>query len=395
MYSCHKNSYLQGNFKEINAGLLNRCVQRAWTDFVNIDEHDLDPAFNRLSSAHPNIPVQNVDVTKRPEGFGKWAMPKLRRDLHNKDPTIVTAALASISDLVHDPERCYEAIKLKILDRMVDLIYHETSSVREKTAHALKSIAGVAEGKVAIVENDSLMNNLLDRVEDQFTEIRLQTAACIEMIARYWKTADVLVECGFIQVLLNNLDDVCKIVEIHLETLNSLFYCDGKQLAIEEDGFEALHRLLERDEGKIMSLACMCLAKLCSIKEGRKMAKQMNILPQLNVLLNDERVEVHTAAAQAIMFCTIISSEKNRASQIKGLPKRLAQLCKNKLRPNCQMYAIKALTCICEHPLIRKEVSQHYYHEVVNIQLNESIPEMRLYKNSLMSMLHWLPHTNE
>lgn len=40
-----------------------------------------------------------------------------RRELHSKNLEVVVAALTSISDLVHDPEKCYEAINLKIVDR--------------------------------------------------------------------------------------------------------------------------------------------------------------------------------------------------------------------------------------------------------------------------------------
>lgn len=47
-------------------------------------------------------------------------------------------------------------------------------------------------------------------------------------------------EAGFIQVLLTNLNDDTEIVEIHLETLKSLLYCDGKKIALDEQGFDTL-----------------------------------------------------------------------------------------------------------------------------------------------------------
>lgn len=46
-------------------------------DFLHSDEHDLDPPFNRLTSEQPNIPIQNIDITRRPLGFGNVAMKKL------------------------------------------------------------------------------------------------------------------------------------------------------------------------------------------------------------------------------------------------------------------------------------------------------------------------------
>lgn len=50
----------------------------------------------------------------------------------------------------------------------------------------------------------------------------------------------MLVEAGFIPVLLTNLNDYTQIVEMHLETLKWLLYCDGKKIALDEQGFETL-----------------------------------------------------------------------------------------------------------------------------------------------------------
>lgn len=42
-----------------------------------IDAFDTSPPFLRLSSQQPNIPIKKVDVTRRPLGFGRVAMPLL------------------------------------------------------------------------------------------------------------------------------------------------------------------------------------------------------------------------------------------------------------------------------------------------------------------------------
>lgn len=81
------------------------------------DFYDGEPFCLRLTSNQPDLPVQNVDVTRNPLAFGRLALLKLRKELHNKDEMIVTQALYSLSDLVHDPEKAFEAIRLKIPDR--------------------------------------------------------------------------------------------------------------------------------------------------------------------------------------------------------------------------------------------------------------------------------------
>lgn len=44
-----------------------------------IDTADLEPPLQRLTSEQPNIPIENVDVTRQSIAFGRWAIPKLVR----------------------------------------------------------------------------------------------------------------------------------------------------------------------------------------------------------------------------------------------------------------------------------------------------------------------------
>lgn len=70
----------------------------------------------------------------------------------------------------------------------MDLICHENIAIRERTAYTLKVVAGVAMGKEAIVHNNWLLTNLLDKVEDEYPEVRIHIAGCLEMVARFWKS---------------------------------------------------------------------------------------------------------------------------------------------------------------------------------------------------------------
>lgn len=59
-----------------------------------------------------------------------------RRELKDKNPQVVIAAIESICDLVYNAERGYEAIQLKIVDRYVDI-----------TFSFLKYISGCCNGR--------------------------------------------------------------------------------------------------------------------------------------------------------------------------------------------------------------------------------------------------------
>ncbi|XP_060531807.1 radial spoke head 14 homolog [Cylas formicarius] len=393
MQPCHHYSYLQGDFENVNPRILNRSAQKA---YKNIDRHSdervLEPVFNRLTSAQPNIPVAKVDVTRRPQGYGKWALPKLKRELHDKNPQIVVAAITSICDLVHDPERAYEAIKIKVIDRLVDLIRHEDGAIRERATNTLTGLAGLAAGREAIVGNKLLLANLADIVDDENLGVRIHVAACLEMVARFWMTADVLVDAGFIQILLGTIvNERPEVVDKQLDTLESLIYGKGKEIVIQEGGFQTLIKFLEHEENSIAAKTCKLIALMCYTEEGRKLSKELDLLPILNRLLHYTESEVHTAAAEAIMVCTITSEEKIRASTIKSMMKRLVQLSRTKLNATTQVFAIKALTSICEHPEMRREINEKYKAQIEDIQLGD-FPNADKFKEDLIKIVDWVPY---
>ncbi|RZB39707.1 rhabdoid tumor deletion region protein 1, partial [Asbolus verrucosus] len=258
-----------------------------------ITDPDFEPPFFRLTSEQPDIPIDGIDPTRRPVAFGKWALPKLRRELHHKDELVVIQALTSICDLVHDPEKAYEAINLKIPDRLTDLLVDPLAPIRERAVLALSILAGSGDGKDAIVKNIILVENLKLCLGDTQPSIRLKTAACTEIIARTWMAADVLVEREFIESLLKYVEDEFdKIIELHLETLKSLMYGCGKCVALKNDGFKVFD------------------------------------------------IPTCTSAASVIMFCTVKTKAKHLAADIKTLPKRLIKLSTNPLNPNLQMYCL-------------------------------------------------------
>lgn len=48
--------------------------------------------------------------TQAPVAFGNWALPKLTVELQDDELVSRQRALTALCDLVHDPERAYEAI---------------------------------------------------------------------------------------------------------------------------------------------------------------------------------------------------------------------------------------------------------------------------------------------
>ncbi|XP_057658841.1 uncharacterized protein LOC130895517 [Diorhabda carinulata] len=392
MHSINKNSYLHNYLEDINPRLINRCVEKAM-GYKIIDEHDLEPPFNRLISEQPNIPVKNLDLIHRPIGFGRYAMPKLRRELHNKDPTVVIAAIESISELVVDSSRAYEALELRIVERMTHLLVDENPAIRERCARALTILAILADAKKKIVANKILLNNISVCSEDPYEEVRLHVAELLERLSEFWLTADSLVEFGFIQIILHILQSSEEkyIMLIHLRTLRCMLYgIQGKMIALEYSGYHILMSFLNDENSEVLAAALECTALLTSTCIGEKLARESNLLNTLDKLLQDESVEVYTQAAHCIMFCTVKGTGKIMASKYPRMVHRLIELCQNKENLSTQIFGLSALKNICEHPAVRKRVNAEYRREIGMIQIGAD-PCIQAYKDSLLTVISWSP----
>lgn len=69
---------------------------------------------------------------------------------------------------------------------MADLLGDPLTPIRERTALALTILAGLGDGKDAIVQNHTILGNLTVGLGDIEPSVRLKIAACLEMLARSW-----------------------------------------------------------------------------------------------------------------------------------------------------------------------------------------------------------------
>lgn len=70
--------------------------------------------------------------------------------------------------------------------RMADLLSHQNPSVREVTCLALTTIAGLSDGKTAIINNRLIVDNLILLLEDTEADVRIKAASLLEMLAATW-----------------------------------------------------------------------------------------------------------------------------------------------------------------------------------------------------------------
>lgn len=356
MYSPHKHSYLQCRSSDVNPRIINRSVNLARNQ-LTIDTADIEPPFLRLCSEQPSIPIQNVDVTRRLQAFGRYALPKLRRELYSKDDTVRIKALNSIMDLMHDPLKAYEAFKLKIPEKMFELLLSSNKNVREYTLMTLNVMTGLADGCNILVNSTVFLENLITVLKDKSSGVRIKAAVLLESLSKSWMAANELVTSGFIPIILDSLlKEKEAITAFYLKALANLLHSEGRLIADEYGAFKILIKLFERTDLNILSGTANCIGFLAVTAQGKEMAFKADVLEKLNKLLHDVNKEVICAAAFAIMNCTLLTSAKLRAFKIKGLPERLYALSESPDIPEARVYCLQALTNLCEHPCIRKKI---------------------------------------
>ncbi|XP_017778570.1 PREDICTED: radial spoke head 14 homolog [Nicrophorus vespilloides] len=387
MFPVHKHSYLQCVTK-IDPRIINRTVDLA-RDNYTIDQFDTLPPFNRLCSEQPNIPVCSCDVTRRPVGFGRWGMKKLRRELHSTNRWTVMQAIHSIGDLVYDPERNFEAIRLRVPARFSDLVIDEDPAVRERVCMVLATISNLLDGKYSILKNHRMINNLARILNDEEPAVRMKVIVLIEKLSKVWMCADILVNNGFVEMIIERLDqyiedDPC--TPYYLRTMQWLMYCTGKYIAIERGFHKTLTTILYNDTNcEVLAEALKCMAMLISTPRGKCFAIEGNLLIKLYNLLHDQRREIYSAAAGCMVFATIKTEAILKAIELPNLIERLLILARSHHDLTTQIHCIQVITNLCGHGKVRKYVLETYSDKIRSIYTQHDEQAER-FKHNLLTL---------
>ncbi|CAH0556487.1 unnamed protein product [Brassicogethes aeneus] len=388
MFTHNKNLYLQKKLLHLEFNLetrlLDKCVERA----RNVETIAINVEPKPLTPDQPNIPVKNCDVTRRPLGFGRNGVLKIKRDLHDKDCNIRVAALSTLLELFRNPEIIYTGINQGFVYALVDLTLEEMPYIRERSLMVLSIIATVNEGKNKIVNNSRLLQNFKDLLNDDNILVRYQLAVLLKEVSESWEASLILQDNNFIKYIMERLDiDPTEIKILHLNALKNLMYCQGACQAIHIlNAYAVFCKFLEDDNKYILEGALECLRELTTTKEGRNLAYKNNLLFKLNDLIHDPRPEVHIAAAGVMMNVTIKLKTKIVAFEFKNLPLRLINLAQNNLNPRIQLFCLETLYNICEYPKIRKQIQTKYEKEFSKIKVSSELLDI---KKKLQSVLYW------
>nr|CAD7578767.1 unnamed protein product [Timema californicum] len=381
-----KNNYLNHTIKDINPRILNRMVNKV----INRDTKycDLEPPILKLQSTIPNIYGPHVDVTRVKVAFGRWALPKLRRELHDEDPLIVSQAINSLADLIHDPEKSFEVIRLHFVPRLVDLMVHKDAFLRKRCAEIMTTLASQAVGREAILKNATVITNMAITVHDDQPEIRLKASQAIEMIARTHQGTVILNNANFVPLLaskmMHEIDDIVLMILEHLLTNE---YVVGE--AIDQGTMGLMEVLMNRQRPDVVARAISCLQLLLMHPSGKKIAVTTNLTHGLKRTLFSEDREVHTMATAALMFITITTMGKKETLNV-NIMDRLLELASDFNCKELQINCVKTLTNMAEAPEGRKKLLENYIPAIEAIRTLKN-QDLERHISTLLDTVRWKP----
>ncbi|XP_065707340.2 radial spoke head 14 homolog [Patagioenas fasciata] len=308
-------------------------------------------AHARISA---NLPP-NIDPTKAPIAFGRRALPKLNEELQSHELLTQQRALMALCDLVHDPEKIYQAVELGFLDNLKTLLRHHDNTVRQKTTEVLYIMATHSVGRQGLIQN-GVISALAELLDDPVDICRKNTHQTFEMMAKLPEGAVHILRAGLIPFLVLKLKiEPDEIQELILDTLSNCLRVEASE-ALANDAVTILKEKLTHSSVAIRSKAAWVLLEIGTHPEGKNTICE-EITPVLVSLLEDADPEVQASATGALMFATVKPQGRFSALGAGAIPPLLKLVAEE--TGKARLSAIKTLTMLAEVPEGRKTLLGH------------------------------------
>ncbi|NWR51064.1 RSP14 protein, partial [Regulus satrapa] len=246
----------------------------------------------------------DIDPTKAAVAFGRRALPKLREELQSPELRAQQRALMALCDLLHDPEKVYQAVALGFLDNLKTLLVHQDQTVRQKTTEALSIMALHSIGREGLIRS-GVISALTGLLDDPVDICRKNTHQIFDMLARLPEGAAGVLQAGLIHPLVLKLGpELDDIQELILDTLSNCLRVEVSE-ALAAGAVTVLKEKLSHPSTAIRSKAAWVLLEISSHAEGKIAVCQEEVIPVLVSLLEDTQPEVRENSAGALMFAMV------------------------------------------------------------------------------------------
>ncbi|XP_067087642.1 radial spoke head 14 homolog [Osmerus mordax] len=336
----------------------------------------------RISEQLPPL----IDPTQAPVAFGNRALPRLYMELQDPHLYIRQRALTALCDLVHDPERAYEAIHNGCLEILKGLLKDKDSSVRIKTTEVLYLMASHNVGREAFLKLN-VLDPLSDLLDEPVVTCRKNMHMALKIMAEFPAGAAHMVSLGLVPRLVMKLPaEQEEIRALILATLSSCVRVDALP-ALASNGVSVLGEQLSHPSPDIRREAASAMMGISVPLEGKHKVCEEGVLPLLVTLLSDSDPGVTASAAGTIMNTSVISKGKYQALKAGALPPLLALVGSEDLAVCAN--ALRALTVLAEAPHARTELLEHV--PLLETRLSHPADIIRRAAQTAISVVSWTP----
>ncbi|XP_069581676.1 radial spoke head 14 homolog isoform X2 [Brachyistius frenatus] len=345
-----------------------------------------------------------ADPTWAPVAFGRRAVPQLFEELQKPEPGRRLRALASLCDLVHDPELLYQAVNGGFMEQLAVLLEDEDPLVKVKTCELLHQLTAHSAGRQALLTS-SLLSPLSLLLDDSSSSCRTSVHRVLNRLALLPAGAESLL--SLVPKLMLKLrheedeEEEEEEEEVQVLLLSTIACCSrlDAQPSLSSDGVSLLRRKLSHRRPDIRREAAAAMMALSVPVDGkRQVCEEEELLPVLLHLLQDEDVDVRTNAAGVIMNVAIITAGKQRCLGLDVITVLLSLLSeeeqeeeKRRRRKALVVYSLRALTALAEAPDGRHLLLEHLPLLVRRSQDAEEDQEVRRAAQTAVEVVTWTP----
>ncbi|XP_041871030.1 radial spoke head 14 homolog [Corvus kubaryi] len=298
----------------------------------------------------------DIDPTKAPLAFGRRALPKLNEELQSPELLTQQRALMALCDLVHDPEKVYQAIALGFFDNLKTLLVHHDQTVRQKTTEVLSIMALHSIGRQGLIQS-GVISALTGLLDDPVDICRKNIHQIFDMMAKLPEGAGGVLRANLIPPLVLKLKmELDEIQELILDTLSNCLHVEVSE-ALAAGVVTVLKEKLSHPSTATKSKAAWVLLEISSHAEGKIAVCKEGVIPLLVSLLEDTQPEVQVNTTGALMFAAVTPQGRSSAMGAEAIPPLLKLVAEETSK--ARLNAIKTLTLLAELPEGRQTLLDH------------------------------------
>uniref|UniRef100_A0A8B9BRQ4 Radial spoke head 14 homolog n=1 Tax=Anser brachyrhynchus TaxID=132585 RepID=A0A8B9BRQ4_9AVES len=334
-------------------------------------------ASTRISAQLP----PDIDPTKAPIAFGRRALPKLNEEIQSPEPLTQQHALMALCDLVHDPEKVYQAIQIGFVENLKTLLLHHDSTVRQKTTEIL---CIMAMHNVGLIQK-GVISALAELLDDPAEIENALIPSPMSLLSPPAGAADIL-HAGLIPLLMFKLkSELDEIQELILDTLSNCLRVEASE-ALSSGAITILKQKLTHSSVTIRSKAARVLLAIGTHPEGKVVVGE--VIPVLVSLLEDTDPEVQASATGALMFATVKPQGRFSALGAEAIPPLLKLVAGETSK--ARLSAIKTLTMLAELPEGRRKLLDHT--DMFQQCLNDPCEAVKRAAEIAICVIKWKPY---